>query len=124
MNPLDTTSLKPGDEVAVKTDRYGRITYTISRVKSVSPTGQVTLDNGERSRPNGIGMGERPFGEIADLVPVTEEIRMKVCRQGLVERLRKHLDRWYDLPTPVLERLAAALGDQETSESFTIGGSA
>jgi hypothetical protein len=42
----------------------------------------------------------------------------------LVERLRKHLDRWYDLPTPVLERLAAALGDQETSESFTIGGSA
>jgi hypothetical protein len=115
MNTIDTTSLKPGDEVAVKTDRYGHITHAISRVKSVSPAGQVTLPNGERFRPNGVGLGERPFGEIVDLLPVTEEIRAQVCRQGLVERLHKHLDRWCDLPTPVLERLAAALGDQESA---------
>src|SRR5258708_5016543 len=67
-----------GDGEAVKTDRYGHITHPISRVKSVSPAGQVMLANGERSRPNGVGLGERPFGAIVDFEPESPILRPSV----------------------------------------------
>ena len=47
MNTLDTTSLKPGDEVAVKTDRYGRITPATWPPSMSRPKGQAGPDQHE-----------------------------------------------------------------------------
>ena len=58
---LDQKQLVAGDEVGVS--RYGSWSnhYSVQTVKSVSKTGQVTLENGDRFTANGSLMGGSSF---------------------------------------------------------------
>ena len=104
--------LKPGDEVAVSGPRGGYL--QISQVQRVTPSGQIVLANGNRFNSRGWMLGASTWNQ-QYLEEATDAVRAKVARAKMVDRLRRKLDKWEQLPTETLERVEAALGGTEAT---------
>lgn len=74
-------SLKVGDEVCYSSYRSN---YTISKVKKITPTGQIVLENGNRFKEGVYRSGTGAWATLYRLKPVTEEIREKILRTKLI----------------------------------------
>ncbi len=102
--------LKPGDEVAVTGPRSGYL--QVSQVQRITPSGQIVLANGDRFNPGGRQFGRSDWSQ-QYLTEATDAVHAKVARAKMVDRLRRRLDKWEQLPTETLERIEAAFGGTE-----------
>jgi hypothetical protein len=113
---MDILDVKQGDRVA---SYYGRVygdRYTLRTVARVTGGGQIVLDNGDRFTPDGRGIGPLRYRRIRK---IDDKVRDAIRRQELAAILRPHLDRWDQLPTETLGRIAeivGARGGPETGE--------
>lgn len=95
---LDTSKLKPGDDVVVVTVSGG-LPPRLGTVARVGTNGQVVLADGS------CFVGESKWL----LCKATDEAREQVRRHVLIMKIHSSMWRWQDLPTPTLEAIAAVL---------------
>jgi len=86
---IDTLQLKAGQEVGVSRSGNWNNHYSIQMVKSVSKTGQVTLENGDRFTKDGRLMGGSGFRSIY-LVPVETVHSNLASEKARRERNNRH----------------------------------
>jgi hypothetical protein len=104
---MDILDVKQGDRV---TSYYGRVYgdhYTLHIVARVTDSGQIVLDNGDRYTPDGRGIGPLKHRRIRE---IDDDVRDAIRRRELTAILRPHLDRWDQLPTETLGRIAEIVG--------------
>lgn len=86
---IDTIQLKSGDKIGVARSGGWSNHYSVQTIKSVSKTGQVTLENGDRFTKDGRMMGGSSFRSTW-LVSV-EEVESRIASDKVRhERNRKH----------------------------------
>lgn len=81
-------NLKPGDEVAYNRGKYGSIDYTITKVKKITPTGQVKTEDGLTFR-NGECRVDRFTSYI--LEPATKEVKEIRRRKLMIKVIQKFM---------------------------------
>ena len=70
-------TLKPGDEVIVDgSNGWDKYNYKIEKVKKITPTGRVTLENGTQFKPNGYEYGKSGYytRNIREATPESRDI--------------------------------------------------
>lgn len=82
-------SLKPGDEVAMHHYTAG---YQLERVKKVTSTGRITLENGDQYRPDGTEITSSKWGKW-HLAEPTPEVLAKIKRVDLISAVHNELER-------------------------------
>lgn len=115
---LDARTPRPGDEVAVVYPEFDHNDYASATVRTVWADGSFDLSYGDTYRPDGKKMVWRSDEYFRPyVVEVTGEIREEMRLAAPVEKVRERLADWRSLPTPTLERLAAALEPLEGEET-------
>jgi hypothetical protein len=86
---IDTLQLKSGDKIGTSRSGNWSNTYSIQVVKSVSKTGQVTLENGDRFTKDGKLMGGSGFRStyLVSVETVEKNIASETARR---ERNNRH----------------------------------
>lgn len=86
---IDTLQLKAGDKIGTSRSGSWSNHYSIQTVKSVSKTGQVTLENGDRYTKDGYLMGDSSIRStrLVDVATIEKNIAQKNARR---ERNAKH----------------------------------
>lgn len=75
---LDQTQLVAGDQVGVRHCGTWQDTYQVKTVKSVSKTGQVVLESGERFTADGRLMGSQSRTYLVPAIEAEDAIKSKI----------------------------------------------
>jgi len=92
-------SLKPGDKVCYNHRMGG---WHIVKVKRITPTGRITLENNIKCDNTGYYCVRGVFWGSFFIEPITDEVRESILRQKLLSRLRCEVN-WKDYTTKQLK---------------------
>lgn len=97
--------VKPGDELAVQ-GGYTNYTYRIVKVKRVTPSGQIVLENGSRFDNRGFPIASSKY-DMDQLCLITPEIRYIIKRTTRLSYLK--LIAWDKVSDELLDEVVQVL---------------
>lgn len=102
-------TLKEGDEVAYNIGRYGKERWVIGRVKKITTTGKIRIDDGTLFDEKGEHRSGTGWNRIYRTIqPVTQEILDSIRREKILYDL-SHV-KFEKLPLEKLEEIMKILG--------------
>jgi hypothetical protein len=110
-------SLKKGDVIAIPGSGLREGDYTEVIVKSISPTGRITVtykknpDYEVKFSEHGREIGGQRWS-IQSLVPITEEMKAARFHNGLLSRIKN--TEWDKLPTDVLKQVYTLVKENQS----------
>jgi hypothetical protein len=103
----ETTTWSKGDRVILRCQQYGTTTLIATSVKSVSPTGQITLKSQHRFKANGREIGAESYAPHRQMLKPTPELEAALNRQQLLAQLKTV--KWEKLSDDALDDIGQIL---------------
>lgn len=107
---IDAKQLKPGDVVYYRIPGlYRGNPYHKTTVKSVTPSGRFTTEDGIIFNPDGTERGADSYSSRRQIVEYTDDVRDSIRRDVLERRIAREIRNWEQWSLPKLEQLGVFL---------------